>query len=234
MTLPDFWDDDSRFATLAEIEYLDRLDTALQTTERLCERLGRHARDDRGGQLHEIVARRLYVLDRSLLGLAEGAPADVFLRVRRVREAHEGHERATSDFPMLLADMYTAGLGAEECISSDSPPPTTSTCSRSAGSGAAPSSLPRRLPRARALGRTRRQARRARDRRRGRGRLGRTARARLRRPARARRTALRAAPANPTVVRRYRLPPDPLVRDSVRGYRTGRIDRVLAGDFDLF
>jgi len=25
-----------------------------------------------------------------------------------------------------------------------------------------------------------------------------------------------------------------LVRDAVRGYRTGRLDRVLAGDFDLF
>jgi hypothetical protein len=27
--------------------------------------------------------------------------------------------------------------------------------------------------------------------------------------------------------------PSPLVRDSVRGWRTGRLDRVLAGDFDL-
>jgi len=26
----------------------------------------------------------------------------------------------------------------------------------------------------------------------------------------------------------------PLVRDTVRGYRTGRTDRVLAGDFDLY
>jgi hypothetical protein len=29
-------------------------------------------------------------------------------------------------------------------------------------------------------------------------------------------------------------PRAPLVRDSVRGYRTGRLDRVLAGDFDLY
>jgi ATP-dependent Clp protease ATP-binding subunit ClpC len=36
------------------------------------------------------------------------------------------------------------------------------------------------------------------------------------------------------VVRRYRPSPTPLVRDAVRGYRTGRLDRVLAGDFDLF
>jgi ATP-dependent Clp protease ATP-binding subunit ClpC len=38
----------------------------------------------------------------------------------------------------------------------------------------------------------------------------------------------------PAVVRRYREHPSPLVRDSVRGWRTGRLDRVLDGDFDLF
>ena len=48
------------------------------------------------------------------------------------------------------------------------------------------------------------------------------------------RAALRGAPTNPAVVRRYRLQPDPLVRDTARGYRTGRVERVLAGDFDLF
>lgn len=37
-----------------------------------------------------------------------------------------------------------------------------------------------------------------------------------------------------TVVRRYRELPSPLVRDSVRKWRSGRLDRVLAGDFDLF
>src|SRR5262249_55147450 len=40
------------------------------------------------------------------------------------------------------------------------------------------------------------------------------------------------APA-PTIVRRYRGTPSPLVRDSVRGWRTGRLERVFAGDFDL-
>jgi len=35
------------------------------------------------------------------------------------------------------------------------------------------------------------------------------------------------------IVRRYREQPSPLVRDSVRQWRTGNFDRVLAGDFDL-
>lgn len=35
------------------------------------------------------------------------------------------------------------------------------------------------------------------------------------------------------ICRRYREQPSPLVRDSVRGWKTGRIDRVLAGEFDI-
>ena len=41
------------------------------------------------------------------------------------------------------------------------------------------------------------------------------------------------APTPTRIVRRYRRTPSPLVRDGVRGYRTGRLDRVLAGDFDV-
>jgi ATP-dependent Clp protease ATP-binding subunit ClpC len=35
------------------------------------------------------------------------------------------------------------------------------------------------------------------------------------------------------IVRRYREKPSPLVRDDIRGWRTGRIDEVLDGNFDL-
>ena len=38
----------------------------------------------------------------------------------------------------------------------------------------------------------------------------------------------------PAIVRRYRERPSPLVRDSLKGWRTGHIDKVLDGDFDLF
>ncbi|HEV2761396.1 MAG TPA: AAA family ATPase [Pyrinomonadaceae bacterium] len=41
------------------------------------------------------------------------------------------------------------------------------------------------------------------------------------------------ASQQPNVVRRYREEPSPLVRDGVRHWRTGRLDRVLGGDFDL-
>ena len=45
--------------------------------------------------------------------------------------------------------------------------------------------------------------------------------------------AIANAPAVNVVVRRYRTGPSPLVRDAVRGYRTGHLDRVLGGGFDL-
>jgi ATP-dependent Clp protease ATP-binding subunit ClpC len=38
---------------------------------------------------------------------------------------------------------------------------------------------------------------------------------------------------NPSVVRRYRREPSPPVRDASRGWRTGNLEQVLAGDFDL-
>jgi ATP-dependent Clp protease ATP-binding subunit ClpC len=44
---------------------------------------------------------------------------------------------------------------------------------------------------------------------------------------------LGSAEGAPPVVRRYRETPSPLVRDLVRGWRTGRVERVLAGDFDV-
>lgn len=40
-------------------------------------------------------------------------------------------------------------------------------------------------------------------------------------------------PERPKIVRRYRREPSPMVRDSMRGWRTGRLDIVLGGDFDL-
>ncbi|NOT86607.1 MAG: AAA domain-containing protein [Lysobacter sp.] len=47
------------------------------------------------------------------------------------------------------------------------------------------------------------------------------------------RPTLQAADEEPRVCRRYRAAPSPLVRDAVRGWRSGRLDRVLAGEFDV-
>ena len=46
-------------------------------------------------------------------------------------------------------------------------------------------------------------------------------------------SALLAHATPGAVVRRYREEPSPLVRDSRQGWRTGRLDLVLRGDFDF-
>ncbi|MEO6597797.1 MAG: AAA family ATPase [Planctomycetota bacterium] len=52
-------------------------------------------------------------------------------------------------------------------------------------------------------------------------------------PALARECLKPAQSALPVVVRRYRREPSPEVRDRVRGWRTGRWDRVMGGEFDV-
>jgi ATP-dependent Clp protease ATP-binding subunit ClpC len=47
------------------------------------------------------------------------------------------------------------------------------------------------------------------------------------------RQSLELLPPPSAIVRRYRTEPSPLVRDTVREWRTGRLDRVLAGEFDV-
>jgi ATP-dependent Clp protease ATP-binding subunit ClpC len=46
--------------------------------------------------------------------------------------------------------------------------------------------------------------------------------------------ALATLPPAAAIVRRYRFEPSPLVRDAERGWRTGRLEDVLGGNFDLF
>jgi ATP-dependent Clp protease ATP-binding subunit ClpC len=222
-----FWDDTRRFATLAEVEYLDRLEAALATVEKLGERLKRARPTGGSPNLTGIVAGRLYVLDSALAGLAEGAPLDVFLRARIAGERsggtllellarmyldwaeHRGMRvkvLGRSDSELLLA---VSGLGCGRILEAEaglhvleSVGPKTNgaeTDRLSAIVEVAPwvPGPPERSP------------------------------------SEAARAAFDGAAAPSSIVRQYRLEPDPLVRDRVRGYRTGRADRVLAGDFDL-
>jgi ATP-dependent Clp protease ATP-binding subunit ClpC len=45
--------------------------------------------------------------------------------------------------------------------------------------------------------------------------------------------AFEEGPKPSAVVRRYRSEPAPLVRDMIASWRTGKLDAVLRGDFDL-
>ncbi len=222
-----FWDDPNRFEVLAEAEYLDRFETASETAARLGERLGRAAPGGRD-RLVRLLAQRLYVLDASLHGIAAGATPDVFVHLRAVGGAeavgfadelarmYEGWaERCGMRLDRLAGDvgsgehvLAVSGLGASVILSDETGLHVLELADE--GRGPEPRGVfvviapwEPGLPGDRAT---------------------RVARARQ---------ALAAATASERVVRRYRREPSPLVRDAVRGYRTGRLDRVLAGDFDV-
>jgi ATP-dependent Clp protease ATP-binding subunit ClpC len=230
LSRPDFWERPDRFDILGEAEYLDRFEAALRTATKLAGRV--EQRDGgRSGELVGVLASRLYVLDSALAGIAEGAPLELFLRIRPAGDASD----ETPGFAASLAAMYVAwgerrGMRLEELENA----PGTHVFAVS-GLGAwtilAPESglhlleqpgegegeRPHRVavavelaPAVPAAG----------DR-----------RATLRDRAEA---AFAGATLPAQVVRRYRGGPSPLVRDAVRDYRTGRYDRVLNGEFDVF
>lgn len=243
----DFWSSPRRFGVLGAVEYMDRIEAGVDTAGSLLARL-RGDRKRLPSGLVSRLAERLYLLDSACRGLAEGEPRDAFIAVTASREP--GTDRARSDeFARTLTRMYRrwaerrrmrfelieehdgAGsahvnaAGAEEYRAV------------AAVSGYAAFHLLRpedglhifetpQDERA-AFNRTRATVRVAAqpDEPAGRG-----PRALAEQAAH----ALASGPAAPTtIVRRYREEPSPLVRDSARGWRTGRLERVLDGDFDL-
>jgi ATP-dependent Clp protease ATP-binding subunit ClpC len=231
---PGFWEDERRFAVLAEAEYLDRFDAARRTAQRLAERLrSRRGRNGRGSsELAGILASRLHVLDRALAGLEQGAPYDVFLRIRPV--AGSGAEGG--EFAATLAGMYVAwakrrGMKLERLRAGAEGEHVLAVGGLGAGTILAPEAGLHVLE---VTGDA--------DGERG-ERLAVAVEMAPRTPggdaggeavAAAAGAAFASSPLPGHVVRRYRPGPSPLVRDAVRGYRTGRLDRVLAGDFDVY
>ncbi len=222
---PGFWDREDRFELLTEAEYLDRLQAASRTAERLGARLGRSTRRDgrANAELVGLLAGRLYVLDRALAGIAQNAPTDGFVRLRPAGTIRGGDADA-DEFASTLVDMYVgwadrcgmhvqllaapdgerllavSGLGCEEILGLESGLHVLELVDDERdGSPVLDRDQVQVLVVSRPPG----------DRH-GAGDLAREARA-----------AFAAAQAPSIVVRRYRSGRSPLVRDAVRGYRTG-------------
>src|SRR5262245_10291075 len=227
MQVPGFWEDADRHAILAQAEYLDRLEAALHTALKLGRRLERT--NGRGaGELAGLLALRLHVLQAAVIGITDAQGADVFLRLHA---ATSDDQLAGARWVERLAAMYerwaerrgmritrldpdehlysVSGLGAATILTPESGLHVLE---------AATVADNRRMERLHALVEVAPWPPEA---------------ERDNVAARARR-ALEDAETGSAVVRRYRTEPTSLVRDAVRGYRTGRIERVLAGDFDLF
>jgi ATP-dependent Clp protease ATP-binding subunit ClpC len=230
---PGFWESESRFPVLAEAEYLDRLDEAFRTAERLGHRLEQRSRNGRGSrELAGLLATRLYVLESALTGLAERAPFDVFLRLRPIGDVDKSEE---TTFAQALAGMYMEwaerrGMGIERVKGGNTAEQIFSVRGLGAATILAPEAGLHILELAAETEAGERSDRVVVAVEIAPWAPGPDAAST---PDRAQK-AFAGVSAPTQVVRRYRPGPAPLVRDAVRGYRTGRFDRVLAGDFDIF
>jgi len=222
---PGFWETPDRSAVLALIEYLDRLGAAMETAHGLLRRLHSSHGLRAPAQLVQLLAQRLYLLDRAVAGLEAREAADAVLGLRPGPETGS----AGAAFAEELAAMYSAwarkrgmrfdrlsidgrpaivfsGLGAYTILAGESGVHALEVPKGQQGYERisvlveiAP--LPAGDPQAPLETRAER--------------------------------ALSAQKRPRRVVRRYRREPSPLVRDSVRGWRSGRLDLVLAGNFDV-
>ena len=246
MNGPDFWDDDGRFAILELIENIDRVESGLQGAGQLLERLAfaapRGAASPRTvpADLVAKLAGSLHLLEAALGALERNETWDAYLLVDAAGDGAQAGPEADA-WAGRIAAMYeswaaarrlkrevllqsggangrpwrqvvaVSGYGARSLLDGESglhvweePDP------RREGGFRRQQALVRVVPQ----------------------------------PARApadRAAALReaeqllgaAAPDRLRLVRHYRELPSPLVRDRIRGWRSGRLERVLGGAFDL-
>lgn len=217
----DFWSRPERFEALDRIERRHRIESALDTARRLDERLARDGADATFVGRH---AQLLWLLEQAMDALSRHRPQDALLWLDAGETDLKREPARTRLWWQQMLAMYMAWAERRhmrvEVLEQDA-----ERCrARLAVSGFGALAL---LEAEQGLhlfeyddhdGATRRVAV--------------AVRVAADLPGRARTKRL-DADDEPRVCRRYRTAPSPLVRDSVRGWRSGRCDRVLAGEFDV-
>ncbi|HET8946734.1 MAG TPA: AAA family ATPase [Candidatus Polarisedimenticolia bacterium] len=237
----DFWSSPNRFETLGQYEYRDRIESAIQGASSLLDRLARHPGRPGRRSPRELVAKlahNLFLVETACADLDLARPREAFLLVEA--KPPEGDGPVSEPFALELAAMYRAWAVKRrmrheilEERSREGGPYRFLAAVSGFGSYSLlaaedgihlleePEERPKKFDRCRVQVSVLPQPAAP---------VASAARALLAQAEQTFRT--RAAP-NLRVVRRYRRGPSPLVRDIVRGYRTGRLDLVLGGDFDL-
>ncbi len=242
MSQPGFWSSPERFSLLGELEFLDRIEAGFDTAGSLLDRLVHSSAHGRNvpKRLTERLAQQLYLVSRACESAQENAPRDAFIQLEAAREpSPQGH--INHDFALRLASMYRAWAQKRRMEfevlreSAREDEDMYQLVAAVSGFGAYRILLPEdglhilevpaedhEFQRAKVQVRIAPQPDEP---------AGQDRRSWI---LQAEKTFAATARGVTTVVRRYRELPSPLVRDGVRQWRTGRIDRVFSGDFDLF
>ncbi len=232
MASADFWRSPDRFHTLARIALIDRVKAATETAKSLGERLARHSRSSerQSAELTKRMALQLHLIREGIRDVLQNAPIELALVVEPVLEGADDRQSALAWCGKVRA-MYRSWAGKRRMHFSEFGVQGKDNATSAlviSGFGAyrtlaAEAGLHIFDPSEGSDHRV-------------------TARVRLAAvplgdlPAAKERAAilkvLDEATRPNTVVRRYRETP-PLVRDAGGKWRTGRLDLVLGGEFDL-
>jgi ATP-dependent Clp protease ATP-binding subunit ClpC len=234
MSSGDFWNRPDRFAVLARFALMDRVKAAAETAHALRDRARRYSQSPRrySGELNGRFALQLYLIREGIRDAFNDAPVEVALAIEPVLDG-AGDRPATLTWCSDLTAMYRAWAEKRRMQIRDLPSANASRAAEDpillvSGFGAhrvlaAEAGLHVFEP---SEGGTSRVAARVRV---DAVPLGQLSAAEERGAILA---TLNTAPRSNSVVRRYRKQP-PLVRDAAGQWRTGRLDLVLGGAFDL-
>jgi ATP-dependent Clp protease ATP-binding subunit ClpC len=233
MQRPDFWHQPDRQSILSRFEVMDRVKAAAATAAGLSARLGRSTSAS-GRYSRDLVGRlasQLFVVRHGIEDVLTDEPVEIVLAVQAVMD-RDASAAASARWCERLLDMYRAwsarrgmrvaevttgsvarcflvisGFGASRLLSGEAGLHVMD-YEDAAGSGRAVArvivtSTPPTLPSS------------------------------LDDQHAALAAAVEKASVPPAVVRRYRLDSSPVVRDLRQGWRTGRVDLVFGGHFDL-
>jgi ATP-dependent Clp protease ATP-binding subunit ClpC len=230
MASVDFWNRADRFSTLARLALMDRVKHANETAEALHARLARYAKSPRGysAELCGRLALQLHLVDEGIKDIFDDSPVEIVLTVEPVFDGTADHHQSLAWCRRLTA-MYRAWADKRRMqFSAIAERTNEAPIVLISGFGACRALSPEAglhvfEPSEAANGRA-------------------TARVRFApvplgdipaaKESALIRNALEGALKINTIVRRYRENP-PLVRDAAAGWRTGRLELVLGGDFDL-
>jgi len=212
--LPEFWQSTDRFAILTKAEYRDRVEAGVETATSMMQRLRQKT-----PRLVERLAQQLFLLKTAIDALDADLPWEAFVHIDA---GENGRELAAMMRKMYAAWARRRGMRMEPLIENDREQLLSV-------SGFGAYSILRDEQGVHVLEKPRDD--------------GSSERLQVR---------LRVAPQPPTqvraadaltliragdpalqIVRRYRELPSPLVRDAIHQWRTGRLDFVLDGNFDV-
>ncbi len=236
MAETEFWSDPKRFDALASLARLDRVRAATDTAESLKARLDKGSKKA-GKSSRQLVSRlalQVHLVNEGLRDVEDGAAIELALLVEPVFE-RQGDAEASLAWCRKMLDMYRGWARnrnmqltevSSEMLSANPSLPVLLMSGfgadrvLSAEQGLHVLELPADSTPSRATARVRVAAAPLED-----------------LPAKKLKQELKRAfdgtfPSN-TVLRRYRDGASPLVRDLAGGWRSGRFDAVLGGDFDL-